>query len=81
MTADTEDVEHILFAHEAAVGSHLGILAYGLDVLCIGGGWPHLPRFWAVSMDFETLADLPFLLEPRGLVPDNSSQNGPRYHS
>ena len=57
MTADTEDVEHILFA----VGPLLGVLAYGLDVLCTGAGSPHFPRFWAVSMDFETLADLPFL--------------------
>lgn len=54
MTVDTEDVDHILFAHEAAVGSLLG-------VLCIGAGWRHLPHFWVVSMDFETLADLPFL--------------------
>ena len=61
MTADTEDFEHILFAHGAAVGSLLGVFAYGLDVLCTGAGWPHLPQFWAVSMDFETLADLPFL--------------------
>ena len=61
MTADTEDVEHILFAHEAAVGSLLEVLAYGLDVLGTGAGWPHSPQLWAVSMDFETLADLPFL--------------------
>ena len=61
MTADTEDVEHILFAHEAALDSLLGVLAYGLDVLCTGDGGPHLPQLWAVSMDFETLADLPFL--------------------
>ena len=61
MTADIEDVEHTLFAHETAVGSLLGALAYGLDMLCTGAGWPHLPQFWAVSMDFETLADLPFL--------------------
>ena len=61
MTADTEYVEHILFAHEAAVGSLLGALAYGLDVPCTGAGRPRLPQFWAVLMDFETLADLPFL--------------------
>ena len=61
MTADTEDVEHILIAHETAVAPLLGVPAYGLDVLCTGAGSPHLPRFWAVLMDFETLADLPFL--------------------
>ena len=61
MTVDTEDVEDILFAHEAAVGYLLGVLAYDLDVLCTGAEWPHSPQFWAVSMDFEMLADLPFL--------------------
>ena len=61
MTVDTEDVDHILFAHEAAAGSLLGVLAYDLGVLCIDAGWQHLPHSWVVSMDFETLADLPFL--------------------
>ena len=45
MTADTEDVERTLFAHETAVGSLLGALAYGLDLLCTGAAWPHLPHF------------------------------------